>query len=141
MTLAVNGTSEVKTGGLEHLQTSSMVIAQSQNALHIYYSQAPGKPGASDIVALLQSGYNSSGMVFLVTETERTREACVGVLRVLEHTQEIVSEHNASPVKDNPWSELNVTMGRAMREFQNAARAELNVKGPESSWIERGQGE
>jgi hypothetical protein len=78
-------------------------------------------------------------MVFLVAETERTREACVGVLRVLQHAQEIVSEHNAVPAKDNPGSELNVTMGRAMREFQNAARAELNVKGPESPWIERGR--
>lgn len=110
-----------------------------QNALHFYYSQAPSKPGASDIAALLQSGYNSSAMVFLVVETKRTREACVGVLRVLQHTQEIVSDHNASPAKDNPWPELNVAMGRAMREFQNAARAELDVDGPDSPWIERGQ--
>jgi hypothetical protein len=110
-----------------------------QNALHLYYSQTPSKPGASDIAALLQSGYNSSAMVFLVVETERTREACVRVLQVLQHTQEIVSEHNASQVKDNPWPQLNVTMGRAMREFQNAARAELDVDGPESPWIERGE--
>jgi len=76
-------------------------------------------------------------MVFLVAETERTREACVGVLRVLQNAQEIVSDHNANPAKDSLGSELKVTMGRAMREFQNAARAELNVDGPESPWIER----
>jgi hypothetical protein len=110
-----------------------------QNSLHFYYSQAPIKPAASDIFTLLQSGYNSSAMVFLVVETERTREACIGVLRVLQHTQHIVSEHNASPAEDNPWPELNATMGRAMREFQNAARAELDVDGPESPWIEREQ--
>src|SRR6476646_647282 len=110
-----------------------------QNALHFYYSQAPIKPSANDIVALLQSGYNSSATVFLVVETERTREACVEVLRVIQHTQDIVSDHNAIPGKGNSWPELNVTMGRAMREFQNAARAELDVNGPESPWIERGQ--
>jgi hypothetical protein len=107
-----------------------------QHALQLYYSQAPIKPGVSDIFALLQSGYNSSAMVFLVLGTERTREACIEVSRVLQHTQHIVSEHNASPAEDDPWPELNATMGRVMREFQNAARAELDVDGPESPWIE-----
>jgi hypothetical protein len=110
-----------------------------QNALYFYYSHAPSEFGPGDIAALLQSGYNSSSMVFLVVETERTREACVGVLRVLQLTQEMVFGPAASPAGHNTWRELNVTMGRAMREFQNAARAELDVDGPESPWIERGE--
>ena len=75
--------------------------------------------------------------MFLVAETGRTREACVGVLRVLQHTQDIVSDDSTRAAGGNPWPELNVTIGRAMREFQNAARAELYVNGPESPWIER----
>lgn len=106
-----------------------------QNALYFYYSRADGKPSLGDIDALLQAGHNSSAMVFLVAETERTRKACIEVLRVLEHARDIISdEGNFS--SGHPWSELNVTMGRSMREFQNAARTELDVNGPEWPWIE-----
>jgi hypothetical protein len=108
-----------------------------QNALHFYYSQVVGKPGLDDIDALLQAGYNSSAVVFLLAETERTKNACVGVLRVLEQAQDIIHGNADSTADGSPWPELNVTLGRAMREFENAARAELNVQGPEWTWIER----
>jgi hypothetical protein len=96
-----------------------------------------GKPGLDDIDALLQAGYNSSAVVFLLAETERTKNACVGVLRVLEQAQDIIHGNADSTADGSPWPELNVTLGRAMREFENAARAELNVQGPEWTWIER----
>jgi hypothetical protein len=77
--------------------------------------------------------------VFLVAETERTCNACIEVLRVLQHSQDIVSDDSESIAGYDPWPELNVTMGRVMREFQNAARTELDVNGPEWPWIERRQ--
>jgi hypothetical protein len=108
-----------------------------QNALQLHYSQAAGKPDLKDIDELLQAGYNSSAMVFLVAETERTSDACVGVLRILQHTQDLI-HHDASKLADSSTrAELNVTLGRTMREFENAARAELGVSGPEWTWIER----
>ena len=78
-------------------------------------------------------------MVFLVAETERTHKACIEVLRVLQRAQDIISGDRGSAVSGDPWPELNVTMGRVMREFQNAARAELDIDGPERPWIERKQ--
>jgi hypothetical protein len=108
-----------------------------QNALHFYDAQAAGKPGINDIDVLLRAGYNSSAMVFLVAETERTKNACVGVLRVLQHAQDAIHENAGNPDESSPLAELNVTLGRAMREFENAARAELDVNGPEWTWIER----
>jgi hypothetical protein len=110
-----------------------------QNELHFYYSHAAGKPGLNDIDELLQVGYNSSAMVFLVAETERTRDACVGVLRILRHTQDLIHQNAGNSADSSTWTELNVTLGRTMREFENAARAELGVSGPEWTWIERRQ--
>jgi hypothetical protein len=104
-----------------------------QNALH-FYSQASNKPNYNDISTLLQSGYNSSALVFLVAETERTRKACIEVLRALERARDAVTDQG-NPGREDPWAELNVQMGRSMREFQNAARAELDVSGPEWPWV------
>jgi hypothetical protein len=110
-----------------------------QNALHFYYSQAASKPGLNDIDELLQAGYNSSAMVFLVAETERTSNACVGVLRILHQTQDLIHQNPSNLADSSTWAELNVTLGRAMPEFENASRAELGVSGPEWTWIERRQ--
>jgi hypothetical protein len=111
-----------------------------QNTLHFLYSRATGEPNLNDIDALLQAGYNSSAMVFLVAETERTRNACIEVLRVLEHVRDAISDEGNFSGGDL-WTTLNVTMGRSMREFENAARAELDVNGPEWPWAERRQAE
>lgn len=107
-----------------------------QHAVNSYYSQVPGCPSVSDITALLQSANNASAMVSLVAETGRTNEACIGVLRALRETQRIVCDETRSST-DNPQSKLNIQMGRAMREFENAARTELGVGGPEWTWTER----
>lgn len=108
-----------------------------QHTLRFYYSQTASKPNINDIDALLEAGYNSSAMVFLVAETERTKNACVGVLRVLEQAQDIIHGSAGNPANGDPWPELDVTLGRSMREFENAVRAELNVNGPEWTWVER----
>ena len=110
-----------------------------QNALHFYYTQAAVKPGLNDIDELLQAAYNSSAMVFLVAETERTSNACAGVLRILHRTQDLIHQNTGNPVDSGTGAELNVTLGRTMREFENATRAELGVSGPEWTWIERRQ--
>jgi heme exporter protein D len=107
-----------------------------QNALQFYYSQADDRPALSDINTLLRSARDSAAMVFLVVEKERTYEACRGVLRALGETQSVVTDNNGEPDTDS-WRKVNTTLGRAMREFQNASRAELEVNGPEWPWVER----
>ena len=75
-----------------------------------------------------------------MAETERTRNACIEVLRVLEHVRDVISDEENFNGGDL-WTTLNATMGRIMREFENAARAELDVNGPEWPWVERRQAE
>jgi hypothetical protein len=108
-----------------------------QNALHFYYSRAVGKPSIADVETLLQASYNSSAMVFLVAEEERTGNACTKVLHVLRRAQDLLHKDKSDPPDGDPWPDLNVALGRAMREFENAARAELNVNGSEWAWTER----
>ena len=107
-----------------------------QNALQFYYSQAGARPGLDDINVLLRSARDSAPMVFLVAETERTYEACRGVLRALEQAHNIVHENTRDPGTDL-GRKINIALGKAMREFQNAARAELEVNGPEWQWVPR----
>jgi hypothetical protein len=75
-------------------------------------------------------------MVFLVAEAQRTYDACRGVLGALRQVESMVRE-NEQPSNERLWQELKVEMGRTMREFQNAARGELEVNGPEWLWVER----
>jgi hypothetical protein len=107
----------------------------ARGMLQFYYSQLEGKPSLGDISKVLRSARDSAAMTFLVLETERTYEACRGVLRALEQAQNIVYESAGDP-RANPGQEINLALGRAMREFQNAARAELEVSGPEWPWVE-----
>lgn len=107
----------------------------ARGALQFYYSQLEGKPSLSDISKVLRSARDSAAMTFLVLETERTYKACRGVLRALEQAQNAVYETAGDP-STNPGQEINLALGRAMREFQNAARAELEVSGPEWPWVE-----
>jgi hypothetical protein len=107
----------------------------ARGALLFYYSELDGKPSLSDINKALRSARDSAAMVFLVLETERTYKACRDVLRALEHAQSVVYE-NAGRPSASPGDEINIALGRVMREFQNAARAELEVNGPEWPWVE-----
>ena len=107
----------------------------ARGALQFYYSQQDGKPSLSDMNKTLRSARDSAAMVFLVLETERTYKACRGVLRVLGNAQSIVYE-NAGRPNANRGDEVYIELGRAMREFQNATKAELEVPGPEWPWDE-----
>jgi hypothetical protein len=107
-----------------------------QYAVRSYYTRAADKPSLADIQAALQSAYDSVAMVFLVAEAQRTYDACRGVLGALRQVESMARE-NEQPSNERLWQELKVEMGRTMREFQNAARGELEVNGPEWLWVER----
>ena len=117
---------------------SEFIIQQraARGALLFYYSELDGKPSLTDINKAIRSARDSAAMTFLVLETERTYKACRSVLSALEYAQSVVNENIGRP-SANPGDEISVELGRAMREFQNAARAELEVNGPEWPWVER----
>jgi hypothetical protein len=116
---------------------SEFIIQQraARGALLFYYSQLDGKPSLTEVNKALRSARDSAAMTFLVLETERTYKACRGVLHALERAQNAVYENTERP-STNPGSETSNELGRAMREFQNAVRAELEVNGPEWPWLQ-----
>jgi hypothetical protein len=104
-----------------------------RNAAEAYYLQSRHKPPLKEIDSLLQSANDASALVFLVVEDHATYQACRHVLRALSRAQAVI--HGIEPPGSaDPWGELNVMLGRATREFQNAARKELGVVGPAEPW-------
>lgn len=104
-----------------------------RNAVEAYYSNSRHKPQIAELNALLQAANDASALVFLVVESRETREGCRNVLRALWRARETLHSSHWQRVKD-PWKELDMLLGRTTREFQNAARNELGVKGPTEPW-------
>jgi hypothetical protein len=82
---------------------------------------------------LLRSANDASALVFLVVESDDTYDACRAVLGALGKAQGIASGIDPSSSED-PWLELKEDMGRAMRDFQIAARKELGLTGVIRPW-------
>ncbi len=109
-----------------------------RNAAETFYLQPRRNPSLKEIDSLLQSANDASALVFLVVEDHATYEACRHVLRALSRAQAVIHRIGA-PGSADPWDELNVMLGRATREFQNAARNELDVAGPADPWDDADQ--
>jgi hypothetical protein len=104
-----------------------------RNALETYYVKPRHKASLAEMDALLHSASDASTLVFLVLESEATYRACREVVRALGKAQPII--HGTEPGSAvDPWAELNALLGRTTREFQNAARNELGVRGPAEPW-------
>ena len=104
-----------------------------RNAAHVYYRQSRHQRSLKEIDSLLQSANDASALVFLVVEDTATYEGCRSVLRALFRTRDVM--HGIEPAEsEDPWEELNIVLGRATRDFQNAARNELDVTGPAEPW-------
>jgi len=104
-----------------------------RNAVEAFYLQPVQQPPRSQLDSLLQSANDASALVFLVVESDATYEGCRNVLRSLRQVQDVI--HGTGPaVSEDPWAELKVLLGQATREFQNSARTELGVSGPNAPW-------
>lgn len=104
-----------------------------RNATEAYYVHPHHKPALAEIDSLLHSANDASALVFLVVESDGSYQACREVLRALWRARTII--HGIEPsATENPWLELNMLLGRTTREFQNAARTELEVPGPTEPW-------
>jgi hypothetical protein len=106
-----------------------------RNAAESFYLQPRRHASLKEIDSLLQSANDVSALVFLVVEGNATYKACRHILRVLSRARAVI--HGIEPPESgDPWDELNVMLGRATREFQNAARNELEVVGPAEPWAD-----
>ena len=73
-----------------------------QTALRFYYSHEDGRPSFNAVDQLVRSAFDSSALAFLVAEAQRTYDACVAVLQILEHVQGVIREPDGSS-DDSPW--------------------------------------
>jgi hypothetical protein len=104
-----------------------------RNALETYYVNPRHKASLAEMDALHHSASDASALVFLVLESDATYRACRDVVRAIEQAQSIIHGIESGSAGD-PWAELNALFGRTTREFQNAARSELGVRGPAEPW-------
>jgi hypothetical protein len=108
-----------------------------RNAAETYYLHPRHRPSPAELDSLVQLANDASALVFLVVESDGTYQDCRGVLRALGKAQAII--HGIDPATaEDPWTELNLLLGRSMRDFQNSARNELQVKGPAEPWDSAG---
>jgi hypothetical protein len=105
-----------------------------RNALKAYYLPSDQTPSMETIDDLFRSAQDTAALVFLVVESEEVYKACVGVLRALGGAQAVV--HGLKKPAD-PWRNLNLDLGRAIRTFQVGARHELEVSGPSRPWVSK----
>jgi hypothetical protein len=103
-----------------------------RNAIQRYYLHTDDKPSINDLGALLQAANDASTDAFLVRESEDTYQGCFSVMQALEKVSSII---HGSESSDDPWKEINEEIGRTTRQLQNAARAELEVRGPTYPWV------
>jgi hypothetical protein len=106
-----------------------------RNAVEAYYLQTRHRPSRTELDTLLQSAKDASALVFLVVESDATYECCRATVRALSSARSVI-HGTGQPVKHpgEEWPYLNTLLGRATREFQNSARAELGVTGPAAPW-------
>jgi len=82
-----------------------------------------------EIEVLARSADAASSLVFLVEESTTTREACAAVVRTIDNKLTVI--HRLDAALDTVlWVELNDDMARVMREWEVAAREELQVSRP-----------
>jgi hypothetical protein len=93
---------------------------------------APAEIDAMNPIAA--AAHSASSLVFLVVEDGRTYDACREVVRTMSHAQGLVSTMDPRSPGDL-LAGLNHEMARVLREFEVAARDELEIGGLERSQI------
>lgn len=86
---------------------------------------APGLT-VQEIDAYAAAADAAASLVFLVSESLSTHEACRKVLRTIGESLTVIHEI-PEDLEVGPWKELNNDVAGSLREFQNAARAELGA--------------
>ncbi len=100
-----------------------------RSAIRPYREQAGPGMTVREIDVLARSADAASSLVFLVQESATTRAACAAVVRTIDNTIAVI--HELAPDLDGvPWDELNDQMAHVMRQWETAAREELQVGGP-----------
>jgi hypothetical protein len=95
-----------------------------RNALRHGQQSYPQLPTV-EISALARRAHEASALVFLVVQSRETSKTCRDLVVTMSEIQGVIDD-DSDPV-DKPWPELNERMAAVLREFQAAAREELEV--------------
>jgi hypothetical protein len=99
-----------------------------RNAIRPYRPESGPGMTVQEIDAAAREATAAGSLVFLVYDNPATEAACRSVLRTIRDTVGVI--HESAPDLDGvPWRELNDGMARVLRNFQDAARTELEVTG------------
>ena len=108
-----------------------------RNAVMSYCYRPQGKLTLDVIDDLMRDADDASALVFLVVETDEMYDACRVVLSAIDDALNRVQNIDSGPTEDL-WQDLRARLGRALRNFQIAAREELGaVSGVIQPWSER----
>lgn len=83
-------------------------------------------PTAVDSIA--REAHAASALVFLVVESTKTYDVCRTIVSTMSQAQGFLNDFGPDSA-DDPWLGLNNEMARLLREFQVAAREELDIGG------------
>jgi hypothetical protein len=99
---------------------------QFRNALRPYGYQPLPRLSMAEISALARSAHDASSAVFLIADNPRTLEACRRLVTAMSQAQGVLDDTGSAP-PDKPWPELNDAIRDAVRNFEKAARDELEI--------------
>jgi hypothetical protein len=102
-----------------------------RSAIRPYRADSAPRLPVPEIDTLAASADAAGSLVLLVTESPATARACRNLLGIMGTTIGVIHEFE-SDLDDAPWPEMNEDVRRALRAFQAAARAELEVGSAES---------
>ena len=86
-----------------------------------------GPSVAPDEIRDLERTADASGsLVFLVNKSPETKEACGLLMKAMSDTSRALKDSGADMTGER-WDKLDRDMSKALRKFQDAARAELGV--------------
>lgn len=105
-----------------------------RNVIRDYCFHSDHKLTLTDVDHFMRTTSDAAALIFLVTESKETYDACRSALfalgRIGEHVRQI-ELHSAG----DSWPRLREAMRAPLRDFQVAARKELNVSGIPGEWI------
>ena len=92
------------------------------------------KAAFTDIDALAQAADAAGSLITLVAESETTIEASHGLMRAISVAQDVIHDPNRDSREAHRPEAIDALV-LSLRQFQAAAREELDVGGVDRSWI------
>jgi len=97
-----------------------------RNAIRRYGDNSDPEFTPAAVDAIARSAHAASALVFLVMESPKTDDVVRAIVATMSEAQGFLRDFGPSST-DDPWLELNNKMARLLREFQAAAREELEI--------------